>query len=77
MKEKRMLDKIQKKYNQNVQLHSLAEHLQKSKKEHANILLQQAITGIENYSLANQTKRLLKLESIMSQLDYIDTLKNM
>ncbi|WP_395047004.1 helix-turn-helix transcriptional regulator [Flavobacterium sp.] len=72
MKEQRMLDKIEKKYNQSLQLHSLAQHLQKSKAELADILLHQAIAGIQKYSLANQTKQLLKLEGIKSQLDYID-----
>jgi transcriptional regulator with XRE-family HTH domain len=75
IKEQRTLDKIQKKYNQNLQLNSLAQHLQKSKTTQADVLLQQAITRIEKYSLANQTKQLLKLESIKSQLDYINTLK--
>jgi YesN/AraC family two-component response regulator len=42
MKAQRVLDKIQKKYNQNIQLYSLAKHLQKSRTEQANVLLQQA-----------------------------------
>lgn len=77
IKEQRALDKIQKKHNQNLQLHSLARYLQKSKTTQADILLQQATAGIEKYALVNQTKQLLKLESIKSQLNYIDTLKKM
>lgn len=75
IKEQRVLDKIQKKYNQNVQLHSLVQHLQKNKKTHTDVLLQQALIGIEKYSLAYQTKQTLKLESIKSQLNYLDILK--
>jgi hypothetical protein len=71
MKEQRALDKIEKKYNQSLQLFILAQHLQKSKVELANIMLHQALSGIQKYSLANQTKQLLKLEGIKSQLDYI------
>jgi transcriptional regulator with XRE-family HTH domain len=71
MKEQRLLDKIEKKYNQSLQLFILAQHLQKSKAELANIMLHQAFSGIQKYSLANQTKQLLKLEGIKSQLDYI------
>lgn len=75
IKEQRVLDKIQKKYNQNVQLHSLVQHLQKNKTTHTDVLLQQALIGIEKYSLAHQTKQSLKLESIKSQLNYLDILK--
>ncbi len=55
-----------------MQLYLLAQHLQMSKSELANIMQHQAIAGIQKYSLANQTKQLLKLEAIKSQLDYID-----
>lgn len=77
IKELRVMVKIQKKYNQSIQLHLLAQHLQKNKTPHTDILLQQAIAGIEKYSLAHQTNQILKLESIKSQLDYINTLKKM
>jgi predicted transcriptional regulator len=75
IKEQRVLDKIQKKYNQSVQLHSLVQHLQKNKTTHTDVLLQQALIGIEKYSLAHQTKQTLKLESIKNQLNYLDILK--
>lgn len=75
IKEQRVLDTIQKKHNQNLQLHSLALYLQKSKVVQADALLQQAITGIEKNGLARQVKQVLKLEGIKCQLDYINILK--
>lgn len=75
MKEQRLLDVIQKKHNQNLQLNSLAMYLLKNNKVQADMLLQQAITGIEKNGLARQTKQVLRLESIKSQLDYINILK--
>ncbi|MEO8234769.1 MAG: helix-turn-helix transcriptional regulator [Flavobacterium sp.] len=75
IKAQRALDKIQKKYNQSLQLYSLAQYLEKNKTELANVLLAQALTGMEKNSLANQAKELLRLESLKSQLDYVSTLK--
>ena len=75
IKEQRVLDAIQKKHNQNLQLNSLALYLQRNQKAQAGMLLQQAITGIEKNGLATQTKQLLRLEGIKSQLDYINILK--
>jgi hypothetical protein len=40
IKEQRILDKIQKKHNQSVQIHSLAEHLQKIRLEFKKFLLE-------------------------------------
>ncbi|MDD5151856.1 MAG: helix-turn-helix transcriptional regulator [Flavobacterium sp.] len=75
IKEQRLLDAIQKKHNQNLQLNSLALYLQKNKMGQAEVLLQQAITGIKKNGLARQAKQVLRLESIKSQLDYINILK--
>jgi transcriptional regulator with XRE-family HTH domain len=75
IKEQRLLDTIQKKHNQNLQLNSLALYLQKNKAAQAEVLLQQAIAGIEQNGLARQTKQMLKLEGIKSQLEYINILK--
>ena len=75
MKEQRLLDAIQKKYHQNLELHSLALHLQKSKLPLANVLLQQAIRGIEANGLAKQVQQQLKLESIQGQQAYIKSLQ--
>lgn len=75
IKEQRVLDSIQKKHNQNLQLNSLALYLQKNKKGQAETLLQQVITGIEQNGLARQAKQALKLEGIKSQLNYINILK--
>ena len=73
--EQRLLDKIQKKYNQNIQLYLLANHLQTSNQCQSQLFLQLATTGIEKYGIANQTKKLLKIENIKSQLRWIEILK--
>lgn len=75
VKEQRILDAIQKKYHQSLKLHAFALHLQKSKHKLAEILLQQAISGVERNGLLLQTQQLLKLEGIRSQLNYITNLK--
>ncbi|WP_310379052.1 helix-turn-helix transcriptional regulator [Flavobacterium sp.] len=75
IKEQRMLEAIKKKHNQSLQLNSLALHLQKNKSAQADILLQQATIGIEKNGVAAQTKQVLKLESIKSQLNHINILK--
>ncbi|WP_310380463.1 helix-turn-helix transcriptional regulator [Flavobacterium sp.] len=77
LKEQRLLERIQKKYKQNVQLYSFAQHLQNSKTALAEVLLQQAIKGIEQNGLVNQTIQKMKLEIITSQLDSIHLLKKM
>ncbi len=75
MKEQRLLEKIQKKYNQSVELFLLAKHLQTSNKEQSTKFLQLASIGIEKYGVAQQTMQIVKLESINSQLRYIVDLK--
>jgi transcriptional regulator with XRE-family HTH domain len=75
IKERRVLDAIQKKHNQNLQLNSLGLYLQKNKDVQAETLLLQAIAGIEENGLARQTKQMLKLEGIKSQLNHINSLK--
>ncbi|ELM3651075.1 helix-turn-helix transcriptional regulator [Flavobacterium psychrophilum] len=75
IKAQRALDKIQKKHKQSLQLNLLAQYLQKNKTEKNNVLLQQALIGINKYGLANQTIQILNLESIKSQLNYVATLK--
>jgi transcriptional regulator with XRE-family HTH domain len=75
IREQRLLENIQKKYKQNLKLYAFAQHSINNNMSLANALLQQAITGIKQHSLANQTQQLLKLESIKSQLDYINSLK--
>lgn len=75
IKEQRLLDTILKKHNQNLLLNSLALYLKKNRKGQTDVLLQQAVTGIEQNGLAKQTKQVLKLEGIKSQLDYINILK--
>ncbi|ELM3643548.1 helix-turn-helix domain-containing protein [Flavobacterium psychrophilum] len=75
IKAQRALDKIQKKHKQSLQLNLLAQYLQKNKTEKNNVLLQQALIGINKYGLANQTIQILNLESIKSQLNYVAILK--
>ena len=75
IKEQQLLEKILKKYHQSQKLHAFALHLQKSKHKLAEILLQQAISGVERNGLLLQTQQLLKLEGIKSQLNYITILK--
>ncbi len=75
IKEQRLLETIQKKHHQNLQLHSLALYLQKNKVIQAEVLLQQAIAGIEKNGLARQAKQMLKIESSKSQMVYSNILK--
>ena len=75
IKEQRKLDAIQKKYNQSLKLNSFVAHLQKNESKQATVIKLQAYDGIEKNSLANQTKQLLKIESINSQLAYCKSVK--
>jgi transcriptional regulator with XRE-family HTH domain len=75
LKEQRLLERIQKKYKQNIELYSFAQHLQKNKTALVEVLLQQAIKGLTQNGLLNQTIQKIKLETITSQLDYINILK--
>ena len=75
LKEERLLDTMQKKHNQNIVLYKWAQHVQETNTTLAAVLMQQAIKGMEQNGLLNQTKLELKLEGIKSQLDYIHNLK--
>jgi transcriptional regulator with XRE-family HTH domain len=75
IKAQRLLDKIQKKYNQSIELYLLAQHLQNSNKEQSTIFLQLASTGLEKYGVTQKTKQIIILEGIKSQLKCIDDLK--
>lgn len=75
LKELRLLDTIQKKYKQNGVLYQWAQHLQESNSTLAAVLMQQATQGMEQNGLVSQTKQKLKLETITSQLDYFQSLK--
>jgi transcriptional regulator with XRE-family HTH domain len=75
IKAERLLEKTQKKYRQNLALYHLALHLQENNVELAELLLQQATTGMKQNGLLNQTKQKMKLETITSQLDYCQSLK--
>ena len=77
IKEQRLLEALEKKHSQSLELNSLALHLQSNKDLQADVLLHQARIGIIKYGLASQTKQVLKLESIKSQLNHINILKKM
>ncbi len=75
IKEERLLERMQKKYRQNLALYHLALHLQENNVELAEVLLEQATTGMKQNGLLNQTKQKMKLETITTQLDYCQSLK--
>ena len=70
-----MLELIQKKYKQNIALYAFAQHLQKNKTVLAEVLLQQAIKGVAQNGVVNQTMQRAKVEAIVSQLFYLQILK--
>lgn len=71
----RKLDAIQKKYQQSLKLHSFVSHLEKNKSTLKELVLIQALSGIEKNSLATQTQQVMKMEGITSQMNYLKTLK--
>ena len=75
IKEQRKLDAIQKKYNQSLKLNSFVAHLQKNESKQATLIKLQAYGGIEINGLVVQTNKLLKIESINSQLAYCKSVK--
>ena len=75
IKEQRLLDKIQKNYAQNSLLYKWALDLQEKNATLSQMLMKQAIKGREQNGLVSQTKQKLKLETIASQLDYFQSLK--
>ena len=75
LKEQRLLEIMQKKYNQNLKLHAFGQHLKKSKWTLAEVLLQQAISGIERNGLLSQATQIVKIKGIKCQLDYCSNLK--
>ena len=74
IKEERLLELIQKKYKQNIALYAFAQHLQKNKTVLAEVLLQQAIKGVAQNGVVNQTMQRAKVEAIVSQLFYLQSL---
>jgi transcriptional regulator with XRE-family HTH domain len=75
MKAQRRLEHIQKKHHQNLKLYSFALHLQKKEQQLADLLMQQALSGLEQNGLLSQTQQQLKIEGIKTQLDAIRILK--
>lgn len=75
LKEQRLLDKMQCKFQQNIKLKAVAKHLEQTQNPLANLFLQQSNLGLEAYGLTKQNSLTLKLKGIKSQLDYCQTLK--
>ena len=75
LKEERLLETMQKRHKQNGVLYKWAQHLQETNTTLAAVLMQQAIKGMEQNGLVSQTKQKLKLQTIATQLDYIQNLK--
>ena len=75
IKEQRKLDRIQKKYNENLKLFSFVNYFQNEPSIQMEALLQQALKGIEKNGLAAQTKQILKLTGCIAQLNYINNVK--
>ena len=73
--EQRKLEAIQKKYNQSLKLNAFVAHLESNKSNLVDLIKIQANDGIEKNGLVIQTKQLLKLESINSQLSYSKSVK--
>ena len=77
LKEERLLEKVQKKYDQSIQLHLFNQHLQNSKVAQNTMMSQLAKMAEENNSLAQLTQQKIKLESIKSLLKAVENLKKM
>lgn len=75
IKEQRKLDRIQKKYNENLKLFSFVNYFKNEPSAPMEALLQQALKGIEKNGLAAQTKQILKLTGCIAQLNYINNVK--
>lgn len=75
LKGQRVLDKIMKKQQQNDQLYRFAQWEHNNDKEQKTLLMQLAATATQKDTIAQQIKLTLKLESIKSQLVYIDALQ--
>jgi len=75
IKEQQKLEAIQKKYYQSVKLKAFGIHLENSKSTLFDLVKILADDGIEKNGLVDQTRQLLKLESINSQLAYCKSVK--
>jgi transcriptional regulator with XRE-family HTH domain len=75
LKEERLLEAMQKKHIQNEVLYKWAQHLEATNATLAVVLLEQATTGMKQNGLLNQTKQKMRLETITTQLDYCQSLK--
>lgn len=77
LKEQRLLEKIQKKYDQSIQLHLFTKHLQNNKVAQNTMMRQLATMEEENNSLTLLIQQKIKLESLKSLLKAVENLKKM
>ena len=75
LKEKRKLEALQKKFEQSLKLKAFAKQLSNEKSNLKEVLNQQDNSGIEKYGLVVQTKLLVKLEDLISQLACVEIVK--
>lgn len=72
LKEQRLLDAIVKKYNQNSNLYYFAKYANKNKTKKDEVLAEDALKEIKKNGLALQFQHQLKLQSVKSQLEYVE-----
>lgn len=72
LKEQRLLDAIVKKYNQNSNLYYFAKYGNKNRTEQDKVLAEDALNEIKKNGLALQFQQQLKLQSVKSQLEYVE-----
>lgn len=72
LKEQRLLDAIVKKYNQNSNLYYFAKYANKKRTEQDEVLAEDALKEIKKNGLAVQFEQQLKLQSVKSQLEYVE-----
>jgi transcriptional regulator with XRE-family HTH domain len=71
IKAQRKYEAMQKKLDQSIKLKALANLLSEKKKQPNELFLLQSKRGIEQNNLAIQTKQLIKIEGIKSQLQFV------
>lgn len=71
IKAQRKYEVMQKKLDQSIKLKALANLLSEKKKQPNELFLLQSKRGIEQNNLAIQTKQLIKIEGIKSQLQFV------
>ncbi len=73
LKEQRLLDAIVKKYNQNSNLYYFAKYANKNRTEPDEVLADDALKEIKKNSLVVQFEQQLKLRSVKTQLEFVES----